>query len=154
MHKDPDFDDTARQIWQSGLDALARAQAQGSQVLDALVQEGLAMQRRTQAMASSVAEQAQAALNQKLGNPFTEPLRDTLGQPWSRLESLFEERVARTLQRLGLPTAQELQALQDRVAQLEARLAADKASRRKPAQPAQAGTRPGKSQKTSAQPSR
>lgn len=120
MHKHPDFDETARQIWQGGLDALARAQAQGSQVLDALVQEGLAMQRRTQAMAGSMAEKTQAAFNQKLGENFGEKLSDNLGQQWSKLEGLFEERVARTLQRLGLPNAQELQALQDRIARLEA----------------------------------
>ena len=124
MHKHPDFDETARQIWQGGLDALARAQAQGSQVLDALVQEGLAMQRRTQAMAGSVAEKAQAAFNQKLGDNFGEKLSDNLGQQWSKLEGLFEERVARTLQRLGLPNAQELRALQDRIARLEAELEA------------------------------
>ncbi|EGI77316.1 phasin family protein [Hylemonella gracilis] len=124
MQKHPDFDETARQIWQGGLDALARAQAQGSQVLDALVQEGLAMQRRTQAMAGSVAEKAQAAFNQKLGDNFSDKLSDNLGQQWSKLEGLFEERVARTLQRLGLPTAQELQALKDRIARLEAELEA------------------------------
>lgn len=139
MKKTPDFDETARQIWQSGLDALARAQAQGSQVLDALVQEGLAMQRRTQAMAGSVAEKAQAAFNQKLGENFGDRLGDNLGQQWSKLEGLFEERVARTLQRLGLPTAQELQALKDRIARLEAELEArsegDAASPRRATRP-------------------
>lgn len=126
MQKHPDFDEAARQIWQGGLDTLARAQAQGSQVLDALVQEGLAMQRRTQAMAGSVAEKAQAAFNQKLGDNFSDKLGDNLGQQWSKLEGLFEERVARTLQRLGLPTAQELQVLKDRIARLEAELEAIK----------------------------
>ncbi|MFO6418767.1 phasin family protein [Hylemonella sp. W303a] len=132
----PDFDEAARQIWQGGLDALTRAQAQGSQVLDALVQEGLAMQRRTQAMAGSVAEKAQAAFNQKLGDNVTEKLSDNLGQQWSKLEGLFEERVARTLQRLGLPTAQELQALKDRIARLEAELTSK--GKRHPAREAQA----------------
>jgi poly(hydroxyalkanoate) granule-associated protein len=133
MQKHPDFDETARQIWQGGLDALARAQAQGSQVLDALVQEGLAMQRRTQAMAGSVAEKAQAAFNQKLGDNFGEKLSDNLGQQWGKLEGLFEERVARTLQRLGLPTAQELQALKDRIARLEAELQPAATGARRPA---------------------
>lgn len=130
MNKHPDFDETARQIWQSGMDTLARAQAQGSQVLDALVQEGLAMQRRTQAMAGSVAEKAQAAWNQKVGDNFGEKLSENLGQQWNKLEGLFEERVARTLQRLGLPTAQDLQALKDRIAQLEAQVKAGTAPKR------------------------
>jgi poly(hydroxyalkanoate) granule-associated protein len=149
MHKHPDFDETARQIWQGGLDALARAQAQGSQVLDALVQEGLAMQRRTQAMAGSVAEKAQAAFNQKLGDNFGDKLSDNLGQQWSKLEGLFEERVARTLQRLGLPTAQELQALKDRIARLEAERA--DTGERRPTRAAQAAkTAAGKKTKTAA----
>lgn len=151
MQKHPDFDETARQIWQGGLDALARAQAQGSQVLDALVQEGLAMQRRTQAMAGSVAEKAQAAFNQKLGDNFGEKLSDNLGQQWGKLEGLFEERVARTLQRLGLPTAQELQALKDRIARLEAELQAA-AGGRSPARGAKAaaGRKPTAAAKTPA----
>jgi hypothetical protein len=39
-----------------------------------------------------------------------------------RLEHLFEDRVARALKSLGLPTAQEVADLQERVAALEAAL--------------------------------
>ena len=36
-----------------------------------------------------------------------------------RLEQMFEERVARALERLGMPTMAQLQALQERVTALE-----------------------------------
>ena len=41
-----------------------------------------------------------------------------------KLEHVFEERVARALHRLGMPTLQDIAALQARVADLEARLSA------------------------------
>jgi hypothetical protein len=46
-----------------------------------------------------------------------------VGAKVDRLEHLFEDRVARALKSLGLPTAQEVAELQDRVAVLEAALA-------------------------------
>ena len=41
-----------------------------------------------------------------------------------KLEHVFEERVARALHRLGMPTLQDIADLQARVADLEAQLAA------------------------------
>ena len=46
---------------------------------------------------------------------------------WDKLESIFEERTARALGRLGLPAARDLADLVDRVAALETELAALKA---------------------------
>jgi hypothetical protein len=59
-------------------------------------------------------------------NQMTQGLSAGLVQPMTakvdRLEHLFEDRVARALQSLGLPTAQEVADLQKRVAALEAAL--------------------------------
>ena len=41
---------------------------------------------------------------------------------WGKLENIFEERVARALEKLGVPSAQEVAALKARVAALEAQL--------------------------------
>jgi polyhydroxyalkanoate synthesis regulator phasin len=41
-----------------------------------------------------------------------------------KLEHLFEDRVAKALHRLGMPSLLDIQMLNDRVAQLEAQLAA------------------------------
>jgi hypothetical protein len=49
---------------------------------------------------------------------------------WGKLENIFEERVARALEKLGLPSAADYAALQARVAALEAEL---QRSEKKPA---------------------
>ena len=76
--------------------------------------------------------QAQAAAQEQINeaaahfNQMTQGLSAGLVQPMAakvdRLEHLFEDRVARALKSLGLPTAQEVADLQERVAALEAAL--------------------------------
>ena len=43
--------DSAQQIWLAGLGAFTKAQAEGGKVFEALVKEGLSIQRKTQAAA-------------------------------------------------------------------------------------------------------
>ena len=76
--------------------------------------------------------QAQAAAQEQMHeaaahfNQMTQGLSAGLVQPMAvkvdRLEHLFEDRVARALKSLGLPTAHEVADLQERVAALEAAL--------------------------------
>lgn len=111
--------ESAQQVWLAGLGAFTRAQQEGSKVFDALVQEGLAMQRKAQSTAEARLNEA----SQKVSHLAQEFSQRASGQ-WNQLEGLFEERVARALQRLGIPSAEEVQALQARVADLEAQLQA------------------------------
>ncbi len=120
--------ESAHQIWLAGLGAFNKAQEEGGKMFDALVQEGLAMQRRAQASAEekfSEASHKVSNLAQELGSRAT-------GQ-WDKLEGLFEERVARALDRLGIPSAREVKALSARLAELEKRGAARAAPARKAA---------------------
>lgn len=41
--------DSAQQIWQAGLGAFTRAQAEGSKAFESLVKEGVSIQRKTAA---------------------------------------------------------------------------------------------------------
>ena len=54
------------------------------------------------------------------------------GQQWDKLENIFEERTAKALQKLGVPSAQDVAALSARIDELTAQLAkkshADKAA--------------------------
>jgi poly(hydroxyalkanoate) granule-associated protein len=95
--------DSAQQIWQAGLGAFAKAQEGRSKVFDALVQEGLSMQRKTQA----AAEERINAATSKVTDMANDITVKASGQ-WDKLEGIFEERVAKALKRLGLPSAQEL----------------------------------------------
>jgi poly(hydroxyalkanoate) granule-associated protein len=128
----------SKDIWLAGLGAMAQAQAQareqGSKAFESLVEKGLAFQRQSQATAQEKINEAAAHFNQLtqgLGAGLVAPV----GAKVDRLEHLFEDRVARALKSLGLPTAQEVADLQDRVAALEAALhktAPAKAARKAP----------------------
>lgn len=105
--------DSAQQIWLAGLGAFNKAQEEGSKVFDALVQEGLVLQRKTQTAAEAKLSEASNKVNamaSDLGNRAT-------GQ-WGKLESIFEDRVAKALHQLGVPVASELQALAAQVEKL------------------------------------
>jgi len=108
---------SSHQIWLAGLGAMAQAQAQGSKAIETLVNDGLAFQRRSQEEARQRFEEATERLTsmaQGLG-------QQTAGRI-DKLEQVFEERVARALHRLGMPTLQDIAELQARVADLEAQL--------------------------------
>jgi len=111
--------DSAQQIWQAGLGAFTRAQMEGGKAFEALVKEGVELQRKTQA----AAEQRLAEAASKMST-LASDLTSRAPAPWDRLETLFEERVAKAMQRLGAPSAQDLQALTARVDALTAALKA------------------------------
>ena len=126
---DPLHSTASKDIWLAGLGAMAQAQAQaraqGSKSFEALVADGLAFQRKSQAAAQEKLHEATAHFNQ-LAQGITSGINTTLVQPVGvkvdRLEHMFEDRVARALKSLGLPTAQDVTELQERVAALEAAL--------------------------------
>ena len=97
--KEPLHGAASKDIWLAGLGAMAQAQAAAQEQIN----------------------EAAAHFNQ-----MTQGLSAGLVQPMAvkvdRLEHLFEDRVARALKSLGLPTAQEVADLQMRVAALEAAL--------------------------------
>jgi poly(hydroxyalkanoate) granule-associated protein len=119
----PPFGADAQQVWLAGLGALTQAQQEGSKAFETLVQDGLTMQRKVQSAAEAKLGEASAKLNQ-----LTQEMSQRATGQWDKLEGLFEERVARALQSLGLdmPTLQQLQTLEARIAALEAQLAASK----------------------------
>jgi poly(hydroxyalkanoate) granule-associated protein len=103
---------------------MAKAQEQGSKAIEALVNDGLAFQRKSQAEAQQRLHEATERLTH-LASDFGQQTTVRV----DRLEHLFEDRVAKALQRLGMPTLYDLQALTERVAQLEAQVAKATASK-------------------------
>ena len=96
--------DSAQQIWLAGLGAFAKAQAEGNKVFDALVREGESIQSKTRKVAE---------------DKVTEMAAKATGT-WDKLEQVFENRVAKALHSLGVPTKSDIDALTKRVAQLTA----------------------------------
>jgi poly(hydroxyalkanoate) granule-associated protein len=109
----------AQQVWLAGLGAMAKAQEQGSKAMEALVNDGLAFQRKSQAEAQQRLHEA----TERLSHMATDFGQQTTGRV-DKLEHLFEDRVAKALHRLGMPTLLDIQMLSDRVAQLESQLTA------------------------------
>jgi len=116
----------AQEIWLAGLGAMAQAQAQGSKMFQTLVDDGVSMQRNAQKAAEAKIAEATEKMT-SMAQQFTQQA-SVLGQKatgqWDRLESIFEERVAKALTRMGVPQADALAALEARVAALEAQLKA------------------------------
>jgi poly(hydroxyalkanoate) granule-associated protein len=98
---------------------MAKAQEQGSKAIEALVNDGLAFQRKSQAEAQQRLHEA----TERLSHMATDFGQQATGRV-DKLEHLFEDRVAKALHRLGVPTLLDIQMLTDRVAQLESQLAA------------------------------
>jgi poly(hydroxyalkanoate) granule-associated protein len=117
--------DSAQQIWLAGLGAFAKAQAEGGKAFEALVSEGLSIQRQTQTAAEDRLAEAAHRVSH-LASGFT--ARAT--GPWDKLENIFEDRVAKALHRLGVPAARYLEALQARVEALEQQLLESAPARR------------------------
>jgi poly(hydroxyalkanoate) granule-associated protein len=102
--------DSAQQIWQAGLGAFTRAQAEGSKAFESLVKEGVSIQRKTQA----VAEERISEATNKMSNMATDITSKASGQ-WDKLENIFEERVAKALNKLGVPSAKDVNELIARI---------------------------------------
>ncbi|MFA5124006.1 phasin family protein [Zavarzinia sp.] len=118
--------ESAQQIWLAGLGAFAKAQREGNKVFDALVRQGESIQKSTRKVAE---------------DKVTEMAAKATGT-WDKLEQVFENRVARSLHSLGVPTRDDVAALSKRVAELKAEVEklnkaagkpAPKAAARKPA---------------------
>ncbi len=109
--------DSAQQIWLAGLGAFAKMQQEGSKAFEALVKDGAGMQKKTQQAAEETLAQAQ----QRMAGFASEFGTKAAGQ-WGKLENIFEDRVARALEKLGVPSAADVAALQARIEALEAQL--------------------------------
>ncbi len=102
--------DSAQQIWLAGLGAFAKAQAEGGKAFETLVKEGMSIQRKTQ----TAAEERFSEATSRVSSMANEIQNKAAGQ-WDKLESLFEERVAKALGKLGVPSARDVQALMERI---------------------------------------
>ncbi len=110
--------ESAQQIWLAGLGAFAKAQEEGSKVFDTLVKEGMSMQRKTQ----TAAEEKLSEATSKMEQMATEISSKASGQ-WDKLETIFEGRVSKALNRLGVPTAEDIEELSERIDELNRNLA-------------------------------
>lgn len=102
--------DSAQQIWLAGLGAFAKAQGEGTKLFDTLIKEGTSLHRKTQAVAGEKLGDVAGKMSAMAGE-----VGSKANAQWDKLETIFEERTARAMSKLGVPTAKDVAALTERV---------------------------------------
>ena len=97
--------DSAQRIWLAGLGAFERAREEGPKVFDALVEQGQQMNDKARGAAEEALRTVRDSAN-------------AAGGTFGRLEQAIEERIARTLNRMGVITRAEVNELSAQVGQL------------------------------------
>ncbi len=131
--------ESARDIWLAGLGAFSFAQnesgkiiEQGNKLFEKLVAEGVKLEKKGRNVAESTVGGIKDEVESKVG-----AVRKQAVDNWDKLETIFENRVARVLGQLGVPTADEVNKLSERVQTLASKVTA-MTQGAKPAKPAAA----------------
>lgn len=118
--------DSARDIWLAGLGAFAVAQKesgkvieQGNKLFEKLVEEGGKIETNTRKDVEGKVTDLRGDVESRV-----ESVRRQASDNWDKLENVFEDRVARVLGRLGVPTADDVNKLSARVQKLSDQVAA------------------------------
>ncbi|MEO8101316.1 MAG: phasin family protein [Betaproteobacteria bacterium] len=101
--------ESAQQIWLAGLGAFSKAQDEGKKVFDTLVKQGEQIEQRTRNVAEATFETAK--------EQATKTFQLASGK-FDKLEQVFENRVHNSLNRLGVLTSKDVEALSKQVAEL------------------------------------
>ena len=112
--------ENVQQVWLAGMGAIARAQKEGPAAFQDAVAEGFKLLTRSRSTAEQMIrdafESAQGTVQTHFGSA-----RDQASETWDNLEALFQSRVHKAMQQLGVPNADEIRLLTKRVAELTAR---------------------------------
>ncbi len=101
--------DSAQQIWLAGLGAFAKAKNEGGKVFDTLVKQGEQIEKHTRTVAEATIETAREQASKTIG---------LASGKFDKLEQVFEDRVHKSLNRLGVLTSKDVEALSGQVAEL------------------------------------
>jgi poly(hydroxyalkanoate) granule-associated protein len=109
--------ENVQQIWLAGMGAVAKAQKEGPAAFQEAVAEGFELLSRSRSNAEQVIreafESAQESVQARLDSA-----RDQASETWDNLETLFQSRVQKAMNQLGVPSAEEIRILTRRVAEL------------------------------------
>ncbi|MCU0634440.1 MAG: phasin family protein [Gemmatimonadaceae bacterium] len=111
---------SAREIWLAGIGAMAVAEEESSKLFTTLVAKGSSYEtknrRRLDEVLASVGELRTSAMDTLAGAGSS--LKRSAEQTVDRVESTVDAGIAAALQRLGVPTRREIQALTKKVERL------------------------------------
>lgn len=101
--------ESAQKIWLAGLGAFAKAQEEGGKVFETLVKQGQALDKKTRSVAEQAVEMAKAQAAGTVGKAS-----GTL----DKLDQVFQDRVHRSLNKLGVLTSRDIDDLTKQVTEL------------------------------------
>ena len=105
--------ESAQQIWLAGLGAFAKAQEQGGHLFENLLKEGSSLEQKTRKLATGKVDGVRDVVESGVTQ-----VRERTQETWDRLEQVFESRVSRALNKLGVPGRKDLDELLKRVDEL------------------------------------
>lgn len=117
-------------VTEPGKDAVDRAREEIGGRVDSLAKEGEKLRDQTLKLAESTADEARERVDEVRG--MVEGLKSRAADTLDNLEQLFEERVARALKRMGVPTHDDIQGIAKRLEEINDHLKAMAAKRTPP----------------------
>ena len=105
--------ESAHLIWLAGLGAFTKVSAEGGKLFETLVKEGERVEERTREVAAG----ALVVASEQTGEA-----RGRVVETWDKVEQIFEDRLARVLGQLGIPSREDLRELTQRIDALQAQL--------------------------------
>jgi poly(hydroxyalkanoate) granule-associated protein len=112
-HLSKKIKDSARQIWLAGLGAYTKAEEDAGKVFEKLVQEGEDIEKKTRGVLEKQFKAVEDRVVEVKGRANT---------TMDKLESVFDERVSKALDRLRVPNYLEFKLLKEEVESLKARV--------------------------------
>lgn len=106
--------ESASQIWLAGLGAVSKAQEEGARFFENLVRDGLNLEKKTRKATSTRIHEVKDAVEDRV-----EDVQKSASSSWEKLEKVFEDRVAKALSGLGVPTREDVRELKARVRDLQ-----------------------------------
>lgn len=97
-----DLKGSAEKVWLAGLGALTLAGEEGNKIFSNLVEKGKELDGKESGPSESAKKTFDSA-------------KERAGDLWERVEGSFNDKVAIALQKLGVPTREEIQQLTERV---------------------------------------
>lgn len=101
---------TVHQIWLAGLGAASKASEGAPRLFEELVTEGARIQAKQRGAAEKAVKGLIEAVNAQVGQ-----IRGQANDTLNSLEKIFQTRVNRALTQLGVPSAEEVEALSKRI---------------------------------------
>ncbi|MEO4047116.1 phasin family protein [Pseudomonas sp. CAU 1711] len=119
-----DVKDYARKVWLAGLGAYAKAGAEGAEYFKELVKAGEGVEKQGKKLVSEQVEAANSQIESQLKSVKSSvaEVRGKVEVRLDKIEQAFDSRVASALNRLGIPSKQDVDALSAKLDALNALL--------------------------------